>query len=80
MGKNVQLKKTPAAKQEEEVKFGQVTYISQDIGAFVKLLASEEQQQVFVPKEKLLNQNVSLDSMVQITKRGNEVTGIKSVQ
>jgi hypothetical protein len=74
---------TPEEKPEEklsiDVKFGKVTYISQEKGAFVQLLTGETQE-VFVPKEVLdVSQNVSVDSMVQITKHGDEVVDIKSV-
>ena len=68
------------AQLEVDVKFGKVTYISQEKGALVQLLTGETQE-VFVPKEVLdVSQNVSVDSMVQITKQGDEVVDIKSVQ
>jgi hypothetical protein len=70
----------PAALRPEILFSNKVNYTSQEKGAFAQLLTGETQE-VFVPKEVLdVSQNVSVDSMVQITKHGDEVVDIKSVQ
>ena len=79
---------TPAP-ESVEVKFGRITFISPDEGAFVELISQSVEQQsqqtkteLFVSKELLANfkagsQTLSIDQMVQVTKIGDKIIDIK---
>jgi hypothetical protein len=66
--------------EQLDVRFGRVTFISEEKGAFVELLTGDSQE-FFVPRKVLeISERVTLDSMVQITKKGDEVVDIKFVK
>jgi hypothetical protein len=77
------------APKSVEVKFGRITFISPDKGAFVELISQSAEQQtlqtkteLFVSKELLANlqlgsQALSIDQLVQVTKIGEKIVDIK---
>ncbi|MCK4793964.1 MAG: hypothetical protein KAV87_60115 [Desulfobacteraceae bacterium] len=67
--------------QESKIKFGEVSFVSEEKGAFVKGL-SEEKEEIFVSEEVIQslrdqNQELRTGQMVQMELEGEDVKDIK---
>jgi len=66
-----------------EIKFGKITYLEPDKGAFVELITdstkqAQEKTELFVPKELLAGKGtLAKDHLVQLKKDGDTVIEIK---
>jgi len=77
------MSKKAVFKSSQEVKFGKVTYLSQNKGAFVELITKNTAQmgrkeEVFIPQELIQDSAIqSKDQLVQLIKDGEKIVNIK---
>ena len=77
------MSKKAVFKSSQELKFGKVTYLSQNKGAFVELITKntaqmETKEEVFVPQELIQGSAIqSKDQLVQLVKDGEKIVNIK---